>query len=233
MNAQSPGPAVTSRPSRVPVDPAHPEFGRLLHAANIIRHGGLVAYPTETFYGLGVLPSRAEALDRLWRLKAREGGGPFLLLVPSAEGAAAVVRPEALRAVAFRALAERFWPGPLTLVLDGREGLDRRLLGADGGVAIRVSSHPVASRLVRVLGEPLTSTSANLRGMPPARSPEEIRASGLDASLDLVVCGGETAGGRPSTVLRLIADRAVVLREGAVSREEIALCLAGCSIRVS
>jgi L-threonylcarbamoyladenylate synthase len=199
-------------------------------AAAILRRGGLVAYPTETFYGLGAWIARAEALERLWQLKERPDRAPFLALVENVEALPALVSPEALGQPALRRLAERFWPGPLTLVLDARPGLHRTVIGPDGGVAVRVSSHPLATRLVHAVGGPVTSTSANRRGQPPARSTAELHRSGLAADLDFVLEGGQTTGTLPSTVVRLHRRRAVVIRSGAVDVASLAEVLADLAV---
>jgi L-threonylcarbamoyladenylate synthase len=193
----------------------------LAKAVRALRQGGVIAFPTETFYGLGALTSRPDALARLWALKERALGGPLLLLVPGVDALAALGLVAAPVPTALAPLAARFWPGPLTVVVDAAPGLHPSLVGADGGVAVRCSSHPVARALVEHLGEPVTATSANFRGAPPASAPEEIRASGLAALLDFVLEAGQTPADKPSTVLRLWERRATILREGAVSRAEL------------
>src|ERR671921_2539304 len=141
---------------------AIPQVGRHLRA------GKLLAYPTETMYGLGSAPT-VPALAALARLKGRPEGKPFLLLISGrrmAEEWGLVFTPSA------SALSDAFWPGPLTLVLPGGEGrLPDELRGSEGGVAVRYTSHPGIARLVAALGEPLTSTSANRPGGPPAPGP--------------------------------------------------------------
>lgn len=199
-------------------------------AAAVLRRGGLVAYPTETFYGLGAWITRADALERLWQLKERPRHAPFLALVESLEALPQLASPEALGQPALGRLAEQFWPGPLTLVLDARPGLHRTVIGPDGGVAVRVSSHPLATRLVRAVGGPITSTSANRRGQRPARSTAALRRSGLAADLDFILEGGQTTGTLPSTVVRLYRRRAVVIRSGAVDVASLAEVLADLAV---
>jgi L-threonylcarbamoyladenylate synthase len=202
----------------------------LLTALDALREGGVIAYPTETFYGLGALASRPAALARLARLKERSPSGPLLLLVPGLAALLDFGLASAPLPAAAEPLAARFWPGPLTLVVDAAPGLSPHLVGPDGGVAVRHSSHPVAGALVDRLGEPLTATSANFRAEPPATTPDHIRASGLAALLDFVLEAGQTPGDRPSTVLRLFGDRAALLREGAIPRSALEPVLSFLSV---
>lgn len=205
----------------------------IAEAVRVLRAGGVIAYPTETFYGLGVLPERSESLARLWALKERPQRGPISLLLPRSPELAELGLARLPLPPAFEPLASRFWPGPLTLVVDARDALDRRLVGGDGGVAVRVSSHPVALALLEALGGPLTATSANFRGEPPAATTAEILASGLAAKLDFVLEAGQTPGDKPSTVLRLWEGRATILREGAVPRALLEPALSLLSIALA
>ncbi len=180
-------------------------------ALAILRRGGVVAFPTETFYALGVDPRKPAALRRLRRIKGRARRKPILLLAASRAQALALAAapPPAAK------LARLFWPGPLTLVLPPRHPRLARALGSAGGLAVRVPSHPLARRLVRAYGFPLTGTSANRSGAPPARQATHLRRA-LGAALDGVIDGGRTPGGAPSTVLDLCGPRARLLRRGAV-----------------
>lgn len=196
-------------------DAAIPEVVRHLRA------GGLLAYPTETVYGLGSRPT-SSAVQALASLKGRVAGKPFLLLVSSPEMAEA-------QGLAFtesgRALARAFWPGPLTLVLPGGGGrLPDLLRGPEGGIAVRWTSHPLIVRLVAELGEPLTSTSANTPGSAPAPGaaavlrdfPEAVRSGQL-----LVLDGGVLGNRPPSTVVDCTGPQPRVIRPGAVSLGEL------------
>lgn len=183
--------------------------------------GGLLAYPTETVYGLGSAPTDP-ALDALTRLKGRPPSKPFLLLVSSRE----MVEAWGLvfsRAAA--ALAVAFWPGPLTLVLRGGEGrLPDRLRGAEGGIAVRHTSHAGIRRLVEACGVPLTSTSANRPDGPPAAGaagiaelfPAEVGSGAL-----LVLDGGVLGNVPPSTLVDCTEPVPRLVREGAIPRTEL------------
>jgi L-threonylcarbamoyladenylate synthase len=195
----------------VGVDPVDPEATALARAAAVLRGGGLVAFPTETFYGLGAAAGDASAVRRVFRVKGRDAGKPLLVLVDSiamAERVAEVTPPA-------RELMARHWPGALTLVLRARGGLPAELTAGTGTIGVRLSPHPVAGGLVRALGAPVTAPSANLAGAaPPTRAAAVLAV--FDGAIDLVLDGGATAGGPPSTVVDVTADTVRVLRRGAV-----------------
>ena len=174
-----------------------------------LRRGEIVAYPTETFYGLAVDARDELALARLRELKGR-GEKAFSVLVVGAEMLERLCEPPSARA---RALIERYWPGALTLALPARPNVPAALV-ADGCIAVRESPHPLARALVRALGGPNTATSANLPGAPPATTPGHVKAA-LGGRC-VVLPGGTTPGGAPSTLARVRGNRIEVLREGAV-----------------
>ncbi|MDH3496068.1 MAG: L-threonylcarbamoyladenylate synthase [Gemmatimonadota bacterium] len=185
-----------------------------------LRGGGLLAYPTETVYGLG---SRAAAqdVDALSALKGRPRGKPFLLLIAGrtmAEGAGLQFLPAA------HALAEAFWPGPLTLILPGGHRLPDSLRGPEGGIAVRWTSHEGIAALIAFLGEPLTSTSANRPGGPTAPGVGAIlhtfRAA-VDGGRLLVLDGGVLGNVPPSTVLDCTTQIPRLVRDGAIPRSEL------------
>jgi L-threonylcarbamoyladenylate synthase len=180
-------------------------------AARALTLGGVIAFPTETFYGLGAAALDAAAVDRLLALKGRPAGKPVLVLVDSVTMAEAVaeVSPPA------RALMARHWPGALTLVMPARAHVPDGVTAGTGTVGVRMSPHPVARGIVEALGAPLTAPSANPAGaQPPTTAVEVLRhfASGIDLVLD----GGPTPGGAPSTVLDVTVDPPRLLRAGAV-----------------
>jgi L-threonylcarbamoyladenylate synthase len=204
-------------PFRTPaeVDAAIPAVSAHLAA------GRLLAYPTETVYGLGSAPT-APALSALSRVKGREPGKPFLLLVsgrPMAEQFGLVFTASA------RALSDAFWPGPLTLVLRGGEGrLPEELRGREGGIAVRHTSHKGIERLVASSGQPLTSTSANRPGGPPAPGPDrlvELFRGPVDDGLLLVLDGGVLGNVPPSTLVDCTDSVPRLVREGAIPRGEL------------
>jgi L-threonylcarbamoyladenylate synthase len=182
-----------------------------------LQSGRVLAYPTETVYGFGGAVDE-RSVDALVRLKGRPPGKPFLLLVASSD---MVTRLDLSLAAYAAQLAARHWPGPLTLVLPG--GLRRvpdRLRGPEGGVAVRWTSHPAIQRLLLAYGDPITSTSANRPGVPPAMSAGEVLRQWGDAvarGVLRVLDGGRLTPSEPSTVVDCTGRRPRVIRPGAIS----------------
>ncbi len=186
-------------------------------AVEALRRGGLVVYPTETLYALGADAASPAALRRLFAAKAREAGKPVALIVADPAMGFAIARSVPAAA---RRLAEAFWPGPLTLVMPAKAGLPAALAGADGGVGVRVSSHPIARALARRLGRPITATSANLAGRPPATTLEQARAA-FNRKVKVYLEGGVLGGSQPSTVVAFDREGIKVLRAGAIPRRRL------------
>jgi L-threonylcarbamoyladenylate synthase len=182
----------------------------LARAVVALRRGEIVAYPTETFYGLAVDAADELALARLRELKGRAEKA-FSVLVVGSEMLERLCEPPSPRALA---LMERYWPGALTLALPARPDVPPALVD-DGCVAVRESPHPLARALVRAFGGPVTATSANLAGAPPARTAAEARAA--MGGRCVVLPGGTTPGGPPSTLARVRGNRIEILRAGAVT----------------
>lgn len=177
---------------------------------------GLIAYPTETVYGLGSITS-APAVERLASIKGREPGKPFLVLVASRRMLLSV----GLRLPdAAERFAAAFWPGPLTLALPGGERiLPDALRGPEGGIAVRWTSHPGAAQLIQTLGSPITSTSANRPRQPSLLEPSAIAHAFADAVADqtlLVLDAGTLASSAPSTLIDCTGPAPRLIREGAI-----------------
>jgi L-threonylcarbamoyladenylate synthase len=207
-----------------PTVPLHDVLARgaaLDRIGEALSRGGIVAYPTETFYGLGVDATSAAAVERLVVAKGRPRGNPIPLIIARARDLAGIARdiPEVVHF-----LAARFWPGPLTLVLCAVPALPEAITAGTGKVGARVSGHPVAAAIAEACAFPITATSANVSGAPPARRPDEISGSIRDA-LDLLVNGGSTPGGPASTVLDVTEDPPRILREGPITGAEIRAAL--------
>jgi L-threonylcarbamoyladenylate synthase len=182
-----------------------------------LQSGRVLAYPTETVYGFGTAVDH-DAVEQLVRLKGRPPGKPFLVLVSASE----MVTRLDLHLHGYAAqLAARHWPGPLTLVLKGGERrIPDRLRGPEGGVAVRWTSHPGIARLLQAYGDPITSTSANRPGAPPAMSAHEVLGQWNDATAHgrlMVLDGGRLAESPPSTVVDCTGSRPRVIRPGAIA----------------
>ena len=186
----------------------------------VLGESGLIALPTESFYGLAVAPFDEQALARLWQVKHRSEGKPILVLI----GDGSQLRPF-VRSIppAATVLMNAFWPGPLTIVFPASSGLPDAVTAGTGSVGIRLSAWPPLRDLLRRVGA-VTGTSANREGIPPPTTAEEVRHS-LGDVLDLIVDAGPTTGGRPSTVIDARGPIRIV-REGEIERGAIAARLA-------
>ena len=187
-------------------------------AASILRRGGIVAHPTETLYGLAVDPWRQAALERLIEVKGRDARKGLILIASGVDQAMALLAPDCPEL--WRPLAEAFWPGPLTLVLPSGRRAPKGVLGAAGGVAVRVTSDPAARALLEAAGMPLTSTSANRAGGPPERTAAGVAAL-FGPGLDLILDAGPREGPAGSTIVDLLEGSPRLLREGPISIRQI------------
>lgn len=195
----------------------------LEEALSILRGGGVVAFPTDTVYGVGADPLREEAVAALFQAKGRPAEKAIPLLLSEMSQVEAVARE--VPAVA-EALARRFWPGPLSMVVWAREEVPAIVRAGGETVALRMPDHPVALGLIGAFGRPLAVTSANLSGHPAPVTAEEVLTQ-LRGRIPLLVDGGQCPGGDPSTVLDLTADPPRILRPGPIPWEEIRACLQG------
>jgi L-threonylcarbamoyladenylate synthase len=199
------------------VDPQHPEPERIARAAEILRGGGLVAFPTETVYGLGANALDRAAIGRVFAAKGRPANNPIIVHVPDAAAALSLVADWPLAA---ERLAARFWPGPLTLVLFKSEKVPGEVTAGGPTVAVRVPAHPVALALLKAADIPLAAPSANRSSrLSPTRATHVLRD--LAGRIDLLLDGGPTAGGLESTVLDLTSMPPRLLRPGLVSVRDI------------
>jgi L-threonylcarbamoyladenylate synthase len=200
------------------VDPVRPEEAALRRAADVLRGGGLVAFPTETVYGLGANALDAAAVARIFAAKGRPPNNPLIVHVADAEAA----RPLAAAWTDIAArLAERFWPGPLTLVVPRSEVVPDVVTAGGPTVALRVPAHGVAHALLQAANLPIAAPSANLSSnLSPTRAEHVLRD--LDGRIDLVLDGGPTPGGLESTVLDVTALPPRLLRPGLVLPAELA-----------
>jgi len=187
-------------------------------AKEAILSGGLVAFPTESFYGLGVNSLDEEAVKRLYRTKKRNSDQPILLLVPSLEAVEqyVLVIPE----TAIK-LINAFWPGGLTLIFEASPLISNLLTAGTGKIGLRLSSHPIAGALVKAVGVPITGTSANISSHPPCSRAEEVLQS-FGQSLDLILDGGPTQGQIGSTLLDITVNPPQILRQGMIRQSDIA-----------
>jgi L-threonylcarbamoyladenylate synthase len=189
------------------------------HAVDVLQHGGLVAFPTDTVYGLAALPFKNENVEGLFSAKGRNNTRAISILIgdyPDLKKVVAKFDENSLR------LAKRFWPGPLTLVVPKLPSLPEALSN-DGTIGVRMPDHPVALALLRRIG-PLAVTSANISGQENANTAEEVLRQ-LNGRVHLILDGGKTEGGVPSTVVDCISGSMSILRQGPITPEAIKAAL--------
>lgn len=203
-------------PRILPVDPWNPQPGPIAEAAEILLSGGLVAFPTETVYGLGAHGLDPRAAAKIFAAKGRPADNPLILhfAAPEAVDEVALVPPNAER------LMELFWPGPLTLVLPSRGIVPLEVTAGLDSVAVRMPSHPAALALLARANVPVAAPSANSSGRPSPTDAAAV-ASDLGDGVDLILDGGETSVGVESTVLDATGEQLVLLRPGGCAVEEI------------
>jgi len=196
--------------ARLLVDPVHFEPAALDAAVAVLRSGGVVAYPTDTLYGLAVDPRDAAAVARIFALKGRPETSALTLIAADAEQASAAAFFTARTA----ALVASMWPGPLTIVTTARSGLAPEVLAGGATVGVRVPRHAIARALARQFGFCITATSANRSGEPPTADAEAVLRTLPE--IDLLIDGGAAPGGPPSTIVDATGDALRLIREGAV-----------------
>jgi L-threonylcarbamoyladenylate synthase len=189
----------------------------LNRAVEVLKGGGIVAFPTETFYGLAVDPLNPLALNHLFSLKQRDTRKPILTLADDRESLSSLVLnvPSI-----YERLMEEFWPGPLTLIFQARVNLPSLLTAGTSTIGVRQSSHPFARQLLRAFGRPITATSANISGHAAAIDAYEVKVQ-FGSKIDIVFDGGRTPGIGGSTIVGLDGDRLKFIREGVISFKDI------------
>lgn len=188
----------------------------LRKAVEVLKRGGIVAYPTESFYGLGADPFNPKAVKRIFDIKGRDKGKPILLIIPSKSKVRELVMEITPLA---KVLMDRFWPGPLTIVFKAAKLIDVSIHAGTGKIGLRVSPHPVAQYLSNALGA-ITATSANISNDPPMTRKEEVERV-LGGVVDMVLDWDVPGIGVPSTVVDASGNELQIIREGQISKEEI------------
>ncbi len=183
----------------------------------ILKRGGIVAFPTDTVYGLGACVNRRQAVERVYQVKERSWSMALPLLLADTSQINEVAEP--VPPIAWL-LIRNFFPGALTIVLHKSGSVPDIITAGGSTVAVRIPAHPVPVALADGLGMPLVGTSANLSGKPSALTADEVYSQ-FGGKIDLVIDGGRCPGGRESTIVDVTGETPVVLREGAISREEL------------
>ncbi len=201
----------------IKIDPANIDMELLAQAADVIKHGGLVAFPTETVYGLGADTFNSDAVSNIFRAKGRPMDNPLISHISDIadlEMFAREIPPSAIK------LAEEFWGGPLTLILKKKAGIPDCVTAGLDTVAVRLPSHSIANALIKLSGTPIAAPSANLSGSPsPTTAMHCIQD--LDGRVDMIIDGGNSMIGIESTVIDLSTEIPVILRPGMISPEDM------------
>jgi len=205
------------------IDPKAPDPADIERAVALLREGQVIAYPTETIYGLGADVQDRKAVKRIYDLKARDYGLPISILVADLRMLRDVVNDVPDRALL---LMRKFWPGPLTILFPASQIIPKGLVTNTGKVGVRISSHPVASALVEQFGRPMTTTSANLSGFPPSLSVKHVHKYFGD-KLPCIIDGGECEPSRGSTVVDLSEETMRIIRDGSIPADEVIKCFQG------
>ena len=190
-------------------------------AVAALKRGEVIAFPTETLYGLGADALDAAAVEKVFQLKDRDADSPIPVLVADREMLSQLVAQVPPLA---ETLIARFWPGALTIVLLARSAIPRPLVNAKGGVGVRISSKPIATELVKALGHPLTATSANPSGKAPARTVKEAKKY-FAGRIDIFIDGGELTSRTGSTVIEIVGESLRIIRVGDISKSQLEAAL--------
>ena len=199
-----------------------PDSTAILYAVDFIKRGQVVAVPTDTFYGLAADPFNLAAVEEIYRVKGRPENRALPILVDSIEQAAVLTRDLPLN---FLKLAKKFWPGALTIVVQGANRLPMKVTANKGRVALRWPKSRVACAIIGQLGSPITGTSANISGFPSCSNAQEL-VKQLGERLPLILDSGDTGATLSSTIVNLNGEKWSIVREGQVSGEEIDKVLA-------
>ena len=186
-------------------------------AVAALKRGDVIAFPTETLYGLGADALNSTAVEKVFQLKGRDAANPIPVLVADRKMLFSLVSD--IPPLAEKLIA-RFWPGPLTIVLPARGDIPRPLVNAGGGVGIRISSQPIATELVKALNRPLTATSANTTGQPAARTVQEAKEY-FSEKIEIFVDGGKLTSQTGSTVVAVEQDSVRIIRAGDIERAQL------------
>ncbi len=208
----------------IKINPSAPDEGALREAAECIKHGGLVAFPTETVYGLGADTFNPDAVKKIYLAKGRPSDNPLISHIADAD--------EVLKLAAFipenaKRLMDACWGGPLTIILKRKAEVPDIVSASLDTVSIRLPSHPVANMLIKLSGTPIAAPSANLSGSPSPTTFAHCKAD-MDGRVDIIIDGGDCQVGVESTVVDMTGDVPVILRPGAVTREDIASLCGEC-----
>jgi L-threonylcarbamoyladenylate synthase len=203
------------------ISPENPDPVAIRYAAEFIRRGELVAIPTDTFYGIAADPFNLAAVDQIYRVKGRPETRALPILVNTVSQAISLARDVPYT---FHKLAAKFWPGPLTLLVEASTGVPLKVTANTGNVALRWPNSPIVNALIDMAKGPITGTSGNISGLPACSTAVELLEQ-MGDRLPLIIDAGETPGNLASTIVKLQYDDWEVMREGVISEQSIRAAL--------
>ncbi len=204
-------------PEILKVSADNSEESVLESAAAIVARGGVIAYPTETFYGLGADATNEQAVKKIYKIKGRNFTNPLPIIIGRTENVYPLIQDVSSTA---QKLIQAFWPGALTIIFKASDGVLPVLTAGTGKIGVRVSASIAAQVIAQKLGHPLTATSANLSGNPECSQAFEV-AQQIGNKIDAIVDFGPTIGGKVSTIIDVTCDPPEILREGTITRQSI------------
>lgn len=210
-------PECVDMPEILKADANSSEKKVIVRAVKILEDGGIIAYPTETFYGLGADATNEKSIEKIFSVKGRDFQNPISLIIGKPDDIYSLVKdvPESANK-----LMAAFWPGALTIVFSASDKVSPMLTAGTGKIGLRISSHPIANAIAQRLQKPLTATSANLSGASECSLASEVTEQ-IGKKVDAILDFGKTQGGKASTIIDVTCDPPVILREGAISRKSI------------
>ena len=203
------------------ISPENPDPAALRYAADFIRRGELVAIPTDTFYGIAADPFNLAAVEQIYRVKGRPETRALPILVNTTTQAVSLSRDVPY---AFHKLAAKFWPGPLTLLVEASTGVPLKITAHTGNVALRWPKSTIVNALINLTEGPITGTSGNISGQPACATAIDLLEQ-LGDRLPLIIDAGETPGNLASTIVKLDGDDWAIMRDGVITEEQIRACL--------
>jgi tRNA threonylcarbamoyl adenosine modification protein (Sua5/YciO/YrdC/YwlC family) len=203
------------------ISPENPDPAAIRYAADFIRRGKLVAIPTDTFYGIAADPFNLAAVEQIYRVKGRPETRALPILVNATSQALTLTRDVPYT---FHKLAAKFWPGPLTILVEASTGVPLKITAHTGNVALRWPKSPIVNALIDLSGGPVTGTSGNISGQPACASAIDLLEQ-MGDRLPLIIDAGETPGNLASTIVKLEGDDWEIMREGVITEQEIRAAL--------
>jgi L-threonylcarbamoyladenylate synthase len=197
---------------RLKIDPITPEPELIAFASDLLKSGGVLVFPTDTVYGIGILVQETATLDSIYKIKQRDQGKAIPLLVDGID----CLQRYGLKLPGYALeLAQEYWPGSLTLIVEASAELPKQFVAADGTIALRMPNSKIVLELLGKAGLPIATSSANLQGQAPAAAANQITAE-LETLVDLIIDSGSITNAQPSTIISCLGDKPIMIRRGTI-----------------